>query len=67
MGELYEKIAARDPLMQQALQALRRYNEARGVVSADEIECLWLEAEVLMTAVSQCQLWALGAPERILH
>ncbi|MCI1736298.1 MAG: hypothetical protein LKM38_02730 [Pseudomonas veronii] len=67
MGELDEKIAAGDPPTQQALQALRRYNEARGVVSADEIERLWLEAEVLMTAVSQYQLWALGAPERILH
>lgn len=67
MGDLDEKIAAGQPLMQQALQALRIYNEARGVKSAEEIECLRLEAEALMTAVSEYVFRSLGGPARILH
>lgn len=67
MGDLDEKIAAGDPLMQQALQALRRYYEARDVVSAEEAERLRLEVEALMTAVSQYQLQALGVPAPSLH
>jgi hypothetical protein len=67
MGDLDEKIAAGDPLMQQALQALRRYNEAKGVKSVEEIECLRLEVEAAMTAVSKYQLWVLGGPVQLLH
>jgi hypothetical protein len=67
MGDLDEKIVAGEPLMQQALQALRLYNEAQGVKPAEEVERLRLEAETLMTAVSAYQLRALGSPARILH
>ncbi|VVO30225.1 hypothetical protein [Pseudomonas fluorescens] len=67
MGDLDEKIAAGEPLMQQALQALRRYNEAQGVKSAEEVECLRLEAEALMTAMSEYVSRSLGGPVRTLH
>ena len=67
MGDLDEKIAAGQPLMHQALQALRRYNKAQGVKPAEEVERLRLEAEALMTAVSVYQLRALCGPARILH
>ncbi|WP_318183200.1 hypothetical protein [Pseudomonas fluorescens] len=53
--------------MQQALQALRRYNEAKGVKSAEEVERLRLKVEALMTAVSEYQLWALGRPVKLLR
>ncbi|VVN64857.1 hypothetical protein [Pseudomonas fluorescens] len=67
MGDLDEKIAAGDPLMQQALQALRRYNDARGVKPAEEIERLRIEAEALMTAVSEYVSRSLDGPERTFH
>ncbi|VVO24155.1 hypothetical protein [Pseudomonas fluorescens] len=67
MGDLDEKIAAGEPLMQQALQALRRYNDARGVKPAEEIERLRLEAEALMTAMSEYVSRSLVGPDRILH
>ncbi|VVO44276.1 hypothetical protein PS723_06334 [Pseudomonas fluorescens] len=53
--------------MQQALQALRRYNEAQGAKPAEEVECLRLEAEALMTAVSEYVSRLLGGPARTLH
>lgn len=67
MGNIDEKILAGQPLMQQALQAFRLYNEAIGVKSAEEIEHLRLEAEALMTAVSEHQLRVLGGPAQSLH
>jgi hypothetical protein len=67
MEDLDEKMAAGDTLMRQALHALRRYNEAKGVLSNEEIECLRLETEALMTAVSECQFRALGGPAPSLH
>ncbi|VVN64698.1 hypothetical protein [Pseudomonas fluorescens] len=62
-----EKIAAEEPLMQQALQAVRRYDEASGVKPAEEVERLRLEAIALMKAVSEYQLLALSGPAGTLH
>ncbi|EPJ76077.1 hypothetical protein GIV66_08745 [Pseudomonas sp. PA-3-11C] len=67
MEDLKEKIFAGDPLMQQTLQALRRYNEAKDVKPAEEVERLRLEVEALMIAVSKYQLWALGGSVPLLH
>jgi hypothetical protein len=67
MGDLDEKIAAGEPLMQQALQALRRYNEAKGKKPAEEVERLRLEAKSIMTAVHEYQRRVLGGPVQTLH
>jgi hypothetical protein len=67
MEDLDEKIAAGESLMQQALQAVSRYNEAQGVKPAEEVERLRLEAEALMTAVSENVFRSLGGPARSLH
>lgn len=67
MGELDERVAGGRPLMQQAMQALRNYNEAIGKKPVEEVERLRLEAESLMAAVSEYQLRALGSPTRSLH
>jgi hypothetical protein len=53
---LGEKVKAGEPLMEQAVQALRRYHEAQETEPAEEVEKLRLEAEALMTAVSVYQL-----------
>ena len=53
--------------MQQALQAVSRYNEAQGVKPAEEVERLRLEAEALMTVVSENVFRSLGGPARSLH
>ncbi|WP_082075451.1 hypothetical protein [Pseudomonas sp. 2(2015)] len=68
MDDLDEKIAAGEPLMQQAMEAMRRYHEARNsLTSAEVVERLRLEAESLMEAVHEYQRRALGAPTRPLH
>lgn len=67
MGDLDEKVAAGEPLMQQALQAVSRYKEAQGVRPAEEVERLRLYAESLMTAVQDYQLRVLGGPVQTLH
>jgi hypothetical protein len=67
MEDLDEKMKAGEPLMQQALQALRWYNEAKGKKPAEEVERLRLSAESLMAAVSEYQLRGLGGPTRSLH
>lgn len=67
MGDLDEKIAAGEPLMQQALQALRNYNEAKGVKPAEDVERRRLDAESLMAAVQEYQLRVLGGAVRPLH
>lgn len=53
--------------MQQALHALRRYNEAKGKRPPEEVERLRLEAESLMATVQEYQLRVLGGPVRSLH
>lgn len=68
MKDLDEMIAAGEPLMQQAMDALRRYHEARdSLTPAEEVDRLRLEAESLMEAVQEYQRRALGAPTHPLH
>ena len=64
---LGEKIMAGEPLMQRAMEALRRYHEAQGVRPVEEVERLRLEAEALFTAVGEYQRQALGGPKPQLH
>jgi hypothetical protein len=67
MVDIYEKMAAGEPLMKKALQALRRYNEAKDVKPTEEVERLRRDAESLMAAVQEYQLRVLGGAARILH
>lgn len=62
MKDLEEKIVAGEPLMQQAMDALRRYNEAKGHASPEEVERLGFEAVALMEAVQRYQRQALDVP-----
>ncbi|UVJ45561.1 hypothetical protein NVV94_08390 [Pseudomonas sp. LS1212] len=64
---LGEKMQAGEPLMEHAMQALRRYYEAQEVQPAEEVEKLRLEAEALFTAVHEYQRQALGGPSPRLH
>ncbi|MNJ60328.1 hypothetical protein D3C77_560500 [compost metagenome] len=68
MKDLKEKVAAGEPLMQQAVDALRRYHEARGFLAPpEEVERLRLEAESLFEAVQEYQFRVLGGPTHPLH
>ncbi|OLS63921.1 hypothetical protein PSEMO_12350 [Pseudomonas putida] len=68
MDDLRDKIEASEPLMQQAIEALRRYHEAKAAESSpDEIERLRMLADSLFQAVSEYQLRALGGPFRPLQ
>lgn len=59
---------ASEPLMQQAVDAMRRYHEARdSVTSAEEVERLRLVAESLYQAVNEYQLDALGGEGATRH
>ncbi|WKY31147.1 hypothetical protein QYF67_18985 [Pseudomonas donghuensis] len=61
-------IEAGEPLIQQALDALRYYHEAEaGGSSAEEIERLRLIAESLCQAVTDYQPRSLGAPSGTPH
>jgi len=66
MRELDGKIVE-ERLLRLALQAVRRYAEAKGVKPLEEIEHLRLEAEALISAASEYQLRAQGGPVRTLH
>jgi hypothetical protein len=67
MKDLDEKIVDGEPLMQQAMDALRRYNGTKGVLPRQEVERLRLEIESLMQAVIQYQQRALGGLGSTLH
>ena len=68
MHDLQEKMAAGEPLMQQAMDAVRRYQEARdSLTAAEEVERLRLEAESLMQAVSEYQQTVLGGLAAARH
>lgn len=57
-----------DPLMQRAMDAMRRYHEARdSLTAAGEIDRLRLEVESLMQAVSEYQQAVLGGPGATRH
>ena len=61
-------IEAGEPLIQQAIDAQRRYQAAKDAGKpAKEVERLWLEAESLYQAVTEYQLRSLGEPARSLH
>lgn len=63
-----EVVEAGEPLMQQALDAMRRYHEARdSLTSAEEVERLRLVAESLYQAVNEYQLHALGGEGATRH
>lgn len=64
---LGEKMKAGEPLMELAVQALRRYHEAQETQPAEEVEKLRLEAEALFTTVSEYQRQALGGPKPQVH
>ena len=67
MDDLEEKMKAGEPLWQQAMDAVRRYHEAKGVLSPEEVERLRLEVESLMQALIQYQQRALGGLGSTLH
>lgn len=68
MDDLQEKMAAGEPLMQQAMDAMRRYHEARdSLTDAEEVDRLRLEAESLMQAFSEYQQAVLGGPAATRH
>ncbi|MCO7597524.1 MULTISPECIES: hypothetical protein [Pseudomonas] len=61
-------ILAGEPLMQQAIDALRRYHEAEESGAAlEEVERLRLLAESLYQAVTDYQLYALGHQDLVRH
>lgn len=64
---LIDKIKEGEPLMTRAVDALRRYHEAQGTLSADEVERLRLEAEALFTAVNEHRRQAFGGAPPPLH
>jgi predicted trehalose synthase len=64
---LGEKMKAGEPLMERAMQALRRYHEAQETQPEEEVEKLRLEAEALFTAVHEYQRQALGGSSLRLH
>ncbi|MNJ31474.1 hypothetical protein D3C77_261130 [compost metagenome] len=55
-------VAMAELLMEQALDALRRYNEAKGHASPEEVEFLGLRAVSLMTEAQEYQLRTFGGP-----
>lgn len=62
------EMAAGEPLMQQAMDAMRRYHEARdSLTDAEEVDRLRLEAESLMQAFSEYQQAVLGGPAATRH
>jgi hypothetical protein len=63
----FDKIIECEPLVKNAVAALRRYQDAQDVESPAEVERLRLEAEALFTAVSEYQREALGGARRLLH
>ncbi|WP_248799650.1 hypothetical protein [Pseudomonas sp. MWU13-2105] len=61
-------IEAGEPLMRQAIEAMRHYHEAETTGdSVEEVERLRVLAESLFQAVSEYQLQALGSLTRTLH
>ncbi|MNP56672.1 hypothetical protein D3C76_1514170 [compost metagenome] len=67
MKNLGDRIAAGEPLVQQAVKAIRRYEEAKGVMPVEEIERLRIEAEFLVAALQQYQFRVLGGPAHPLQ
>lgn len=67
-SNLREMVETGDPLVQQAIDAMRKYHEAEAAgVSAGEVERLRVLAESLFQAVNDYQLRALGGSTSIPH
>lgn len=64
---LHEVMVQGEPLMKQAMDALQKYNDAKGQLSADQVEVLRLEAESLFQAVKEYQSRAMGFSDPTLH
>lgn len=65
--QLHKSMVQCESLMNQAMDALRRYNEAKGQLPADQVEQLRLEAEALFQAVQLSQLKSLGDAAPTFH
>ena len=64
---LVDKMKAGEPLLERALEALRRYHDSQGTQPAEEVERLRIEAEALFAALNEYQRQALGGPPPQLH
>lgn len=65
---IFSILEAGNPLMTQALDAMKRYHEAQAAkVSEAEIERLRLEAESLFQAVSEFQQRVMGRRDDTFH
>lgn len=53
--------------MAQAFEFLRRYQAAKGVLAAEELEQLRIQTESFFQAVQAYQLRALGGTAPVLH
>lgn len=62
MKDSTSAMATAELLMQQALDALRRYNDAKGHASPEEVERLGLWAVSLMAEAQEYQLRMFGGP-----
>ncbi|MNP29749.1 hypothetical protein D3C76_1227860 [compost metagenome] len=67
MKSLGEKMTDGEQLMQQAMQAIRTYQEAINVMPTEEVERLRQEAEFLVAAMTQYNLRVLGGSAPRLH
>lgn len=67
MDDLDKIYADSEPLIRQAMDALRQYNEAKDHATPKEVERLRLEAESLFEAVNEYHRRALGVPTHPLH
>lgn len=68
MKNFIKLIEACDPLVQQAVEALRQYHDAQSTgAPAKDVERLRCEAESLFQAVSEYQRCALGGPSSTRH
>lgn len=64
---LIQRMEQGEELMAQALDAKRRYDEAKGVLAADKIEQLRKQTEALFEAVQAYQLRTLGGSGPTFH
>lgn len=66
--EVFAILEPDNPLMTQAINALKRYHEAQAAGQpVEEVERLRLEAEALFQAVSEFQFRMLGQRNDTLH
>lgn len=67
-GTLQEWMAAGEPLMKQAMDALRLYHEAQAASRpSEEVEHLRLKAEALFKEMNDFMFTAFGNPPQTTH